>query len=604
MTGRAMRSLTSQLKRLEQTIATTAQKGTAPEHFAAWREVLRLYEDVSRGRTDPEPAKDEVEYTTLWKLAGQAMVNLGGQADPSLTTLAQYDHTRYGPMLGVSNEGSATAAVRRGALASPKCAVLREHVPLTVGVAHDAERLGAVGEVAVGPDEYTDIRLACMGRLLTTTNVGTRANIRHYLLPPVVRIKPDGTPQAVAAAVEELKRHFKPFWKTPSGRPRALTVLVQFDEGTPPGRRGGLFGELQSAVARGEFCAPGLQRLGLLSVLREGAARLEQAKAAIDLARQCRLTEVTLDGPVLGAAHEAISLPGLLDHFEPGELAELLRYAKDHTVQVIPKLWVDPATTARHIWTGLAVARNMGFELGKYGLVPLTYEEQKLVIVRVQHWFKHWCPAPAFYLDYPLVTAREVYHGPRLARGIECWLKMLKDHKVRVVLIDTAKKSEGRYVLKNGPRDDRGFLSLDEIRKLDATAVKLGIKVLWAGGITVPQVFEFGKLGVFGIYVTSAAAELVPVGRKSRRDPYLVGVRKPKPEAVAQVKLLLEAGFLVNRLQGGGSKNQADELEAAARRLIEVHSGPDEREKKQREAALHRLAVEAWKVHFSRPARD
>src|SRR5262245_66393271 len=105
-------------------------------------------------------------------------------------------------MLGVSDEGSATAAIRHGALASPKCAALKQCTPLTVGVAHDAERLGAVGEVVVGPDEFAAIRLACRGRLLTTTNVGTRANVRNFLAPPEVRIRPGPTAQAVEAAAD------------------------------------------------------------------------------------------------------------------------------------------------------------------------------------------------------------------------------------------------------------------------------------------------------------------------------------------------------------------------------------------------------------------
>ena len=60
----------------------------------------------------------------------------------------------------------------------------------------------------------------------------------------------------------------------------------------------------------------------------------------------------------------------------------------------------------------------MGLELGKYGLVPLTFEDQKEVIARIQYWFPYWCAAPVFYVDYPLVTAKDVFHGPRLGAGI------------------------------------------------------------------------------------------------------------------------------------------------------------------------------------------
>ena len=74
-------------------------------------------------------------------------------------------------------------------------------------------------------------------------------------------------------------------------------------------------------------------------------------------------------------------------------------------------------------------------------------------------------------------------------------------------------------------------MSLDEIRQLDARAAKLGVKALWAGGISLPQTFEFGKLGVFGIYVTSAAAALVPLDRHYAAPIRRSGaaVREPTP---------------------------------------------------------------------------
>jgi hypothetical protein len=597
-----MSPMTDELRRLEQTIAETAHKRESPKHFAAWRQVLRYYHEVSRGRKDPEPAEGETEYKRLWELAQQAIVNLGGQCEPSLATMVDYDLHRYGPLLGVSNEGSATAAIRHGALSSPKCSVIPERTPLTVGVAHDAERLGAVGEVAVGPDEYSAIRLACAGRLLTTTNVGTRANVRSYLPPPVLKVRRGGK-DAMAAASRELERCFEPYWKAPGGKPRPLTVLVRFEGGTPPRRAVQLFAELQDAVARGTFCEPKAHHLGLLVALRRGPQRLSQAKAAVDLAAECQLKSVALDGPVLPAAWDA-TLPGLLNLLAPAELDDLLRHAVAQGVQVAPRQRLDPATTARHAWQGLSVARSMGFELGKYGLVPLTLEEQKEVIARIQYWFKHWCAAPACFVDYPIVTAREVYHGARLAEGIRRWLEMVAKLHVCVVLIDTVKKSEGRRLLKDSPDDDRGFLTLDEVRELDARGARLGVKVLWAGGISQPQAFEYGKLGVFGVYVTSAAATLKPLDRHYRRDPSLAGVREPQPEAVARVKLLLEAGFLANRLQARGMALQASEIETAARRLIANIAGKDEEQTRNGQAELYSLVARAWKAHLNGPTHN
>jgi hypothetical protein len=372
---------------------------------------------------------------------------------------------------------------------------------------------------------------------------------------------------------------------------------VQFADLAPLERRVAILNRLQSALATGDFCDPRKHRLGLLVVLGRGTAPLEQAKAGVDLAQQCQLSEVFLDGPVLRSAREAISLPGLLNYFTPEALADLLQHAAAQDVRPLPKERTDPATTARHVWAGLTVARNMGFELGKYGLVPLTLEEQKEVIARIQYWFQNWCAAPVCYVDYPIVTANNVFYGDHLTSGIQRWLEMVAKLHVKVVLIDTAKKAEGRHLLKESAKDTHGFLSLDEIRKLDTLATKLGVKSLWAGGITLPQVLEFGKLNVFGIYVTSAAATLKPLGRRYRLDPFLTGAREPTAGAVQQVNLLLQAGFLVSRLQSLGLSNQAVELEATARRFL-AHLAKKDGSANKDEVELHTQAVAAWKIHF------
>src|SRR5262249_14184613 len=152
-----------------------------------------------------------------------------------------------------------------------------------------------------------------------------------------------------------------------------------------------------------------------------------------------------------------------------------------------------------------------------------------------------------FYLDYPLVTEKEVYHGPRMDAGIRRWLEMVAKLGVRIVLIDTAKKSEGRRLLKDSDQDVRGFLTIDEIDDLTSFAEGLKVKVLWAGGLTMPQAYALGKLGVFGMYVTTAAATLQPLDSRARKDPFLVGLREPREDAVARVKFLIETGFLVGR---------------------------------------------------------
>ena len=100
-------------------------------------------------------------------------------------------------------------------------------------------------------------------------------------------------------------------------------------------------------------------------------------RAGIDLAAAAGLRDVAVVG-----LHD--------DRFGPYELDEILEHGGQHGIHVVSRDRVDPQTTARHVWTGLAVARSMGLELGKYGLVPLTFEDQKQVVARIQYWFPHW----------------------------------------------------------------------------------------------------------------------------------------------------------------------------------------------------------------------
>jgi len=566
---------------LEAAIERATAKRDARAAAAAWRAVLDEFDAVSRTRPDPEPANGETEYHRLWELAARAMANLGGEGEPPLLTVADYDSDRYGPLLGVSDEGSATAAIRRGALSAPKAAALAERTPHTLGIAHDAERLGAVGEVAVGPDEFSTIRLACRGRVLTTTNTGSRVNVRRFLDPRVVDVR-DATLEAIDAAGLRLKTVFAPYLRTPAGRARPLTALVRLDGDLPNGQARRVLTQLRRLVASGAICNPKRHRIGLLIDPGRGADRIERVAAAIDLGGAVGLEEVAVEG--------------LCDRFDPNALAELLRRAAGKKVHLRRRELIDPQTTARHVWTGLSVARNMGLELGKYGLAPLTFEEQSDVVARIQYWFPFWAAAPVYYVDNPLVTRLDVFHGPRLAAGIRLWLDMVAKHRVRVVLIDTVNKSEGRRLFKDADDDAKGFLTRGEILKLTAYARDRAVKVLWAGGITLPQAYLFGKLGVFGVYITSDAATLQPLGRKARRDPFLVGLREPDQHKVARVKLALEAGFLVGR----GASDLAPAVEALLAAVAAGQTGKAD----TLQTELHPRMVRAWRAHLANTGRS
>lgn len=195
----------------------------------ASRTVLRTYQDIVRGRQPMINRLSNAQRQKLIDLAKEAFVYLGGQGEPSSVSLKEYDHRAFGPYLGVSDEGSAAQMIRDAAMQTPKTRLLKKVDPISVGVSLDAERLGAVGEVAVGPKEYAEIYLQSVGRILTSTNVGTRLNIRYYLNYPVVIVSEGSFQKSIDKAKNDLKEKFRPFLKTPDGIPRPITVYVKFE---------------------------------------------------------------------------------------------------------------------------------------------------------------------------------------------------------------------------------------------------------------------------------------------------------------------------------------------------------------------------------------
>ncbi len=567
--------------------------------YDALRDVYRLYQDVvlrcHNQRKDPEGKS----FKRLRILAERALDELGGQGEPAPVSLKQYDHLAYGPFLGVSDDGSAAASICEAALCSPKMRVIGNAAPIVVGVSHDAERLAAVGEVAVGPSEYHKIRLECTGRILTSTNVGTRLNLRYYKKRPVIDI-PGGPLETVIEKVKQQSEVLlEPFWHTPDTVPRPVTAFAYFETRIQFEHRLVILKELAGIFSKGNFCNPEYHKLGLLVRVCGGKRGLRTAKQGIDLAKKANLAEVAIDGIVRQEAADKISTIGLLNYFNPQQTVELLRYSAKKKVPVSPRNLVDTETVARNVWAGLNVARNMGLELGKYGLFPLTIDESDKVMELIQGWFSSWTAAPACYIDFPAVDSTNIYTEANIGKGIRKWLQVVSKNKIPVVLIDTADKDKGRRLLKNSSSDRVGILQLGQIAEIDAFAKQIGIKVLWAGGITIPQAFEMGKLGVFGVYVTSAAAVAKPVSGRYRRDPMLASEKEPTFQGVYRTKLLLESGFLAGRMKEYGFNDRARELEQAAEKLIRTLKR-DYRKKtiESEQAELASLAEKAWQYHL------
>ena len=544
----------------------------------------------------------------LRKQARTAFLHLGGDPARATASLKDYDHERYGPFLGVSDEGSAAGAIRDAGHESPKVRALPRTVkpsPLVVGLALDAERLGGVGEVAVGPEEYADIWLECVDRVLVTTNIGTRVNIRTYRREPRITLR-QGDAAEIADAKTQIAAAFKPFVDTPDRKPRPCTVLIDFHNTSPidAGRKRAVLKELSAFVASGAAAGgkatPG-HKLGLVVWPRLGPTGRDQTRDAIDLAADAGLDLVVVDGVKRKAADAAISLAGLLDYFAPGIVGPLLRHAADRRVTIRAANLPDTDTIARSIWVGLTTARNMGANLGKYGCFPLTLGEIDHVVAQIQSWMPAWSAAPVFFVDQGLMRNGAVDVERDLPRGLEAWLDTVAAHGVRVVLIDTVDKANGRRLLKKSQEDKSGYLTPQQIQRVEMHARTKGIKALWAGGFRLRDAYDLGRLGVFGIYVTTAAATTIPVAGSYERDPALAGVKEPSKEAVLRTKTLLEAGFLSSKLENGAGRAIA---KAAAQLLATIdEQQPDVERARKETAALARVCVEGWRRHWKEGAR-
>ena len=132
-------------------------------------------------------------------------------------------------MLGVSDEGSATAAIRQGALAAPKAVALTNRTPLTLGIAHDAERLGAVllmakhtGDdlVAKATEEAAEIRAG-------SEQMRAEVERERAELAAKARAEADAMVSEAAATVESLGREAEELRQSIADRRQELVAFLQ-----------------------------------------------------------------------------------------------------------------------------------------------------------------------------------------------------------------------------------------------------------------------------------------------------------------------------------------------------------------------------------------
>jgi hypothetical protein len=514
-----------------------------------------------------------------------------------LKALEKYDHARFGPVLGVSDEGSAAGHIVEAAYSSAKARALGRPGPMAVGVIIDGERMGSAGEVPIGPPEYEKVLAGATDNTFATTNVGVRVNTRLHQPLPEFRV-------ADAAAdegkwLDAIFAKFKPFIHTPDGQPRPLTVRLVAASADDHAALRRLVPKLEAGRADGRLGPADDHRLSLLIVFGEPITtkeRIAEVRALMKLAAELKVPEVAIDGELLEGARRRISIQGLLNVLEPKTAGELLAEAGKLGVLLVYHYEVDPETAARTVWTGLNSAYRNGLTAAKYGLFPLDFEQQEYVVRHIQRWMAEWTPIPAFYVDTALVTDREVYGADRVVEAARMWMDMVVRNGAKVVLIDAPDRIDPHRLLKTGGAKDNGVLAMDDLAALQRHADGLRLRVLWSGGVSAAEAYQLGKLKVFGFFTTGSTARVVPVGRTLRRDAMLASEKEPTELGVRRIHALAGAGFLHTVLADGAAELQA-EIETRAQALIAA--GLEGEACEQALAALDETLTRAWKRHWS-----
>jgi len=507
------------------------------------------------------------------------------QRPTSKALLAEYDSDRYGPLFAVSDEGSAGPVVLDAALASAKAAAGASS-RFRLGVILDGERMTSAGEVPIGPPEYAALSSAAAGQVLLTTNVGTRINVRLTgQLPEFPALEKSA--EAVIAAFEQ-------FLDTPDRRPRPLTVRLQLDPGADCTRLAALVGKLDEARKRGEIGPANTHQLSVLVSFKEeitADVQLEQIEAIIATAADLGVPEVAIDGAQLSYARRRWGAQGLLNVLSIPVSNRLLKFATTRGVRLRPRYQIDVDSAARTIWTGLEAARVNGFDAGKYGLLPLTLEEQGQVIELITRWTSGWTAIPAFYVDTPLVTATEVFDVPQCELAARRWLKVARGAGATTVLFDAPDRVNPRRLVQGSDSPD-GVLTPDQIGALRDYSELLGVKILWSGGITAAQAFALARRRVFGIFSTSSTAAKMAVTAQFERDPRLAAENEPTEFGVRRMHSIIQGGFLSSRM-GELHAGLARELEMSTTNL--VASGSEAAKSQAALEALNELLVRGWR---------
>ncbi len=516
---------------------------------------------------------------------------------PWTQPLEQYDAERFGPLLAVSDEGENAKVIARAAYASAKARALDAPSAMSLGLMIDGERMVSAGEGPIGPDEYAKIVAAAFERTLCSTNVGVRTNARLERPLPEFAIADAAGDES--AWLTQVFSAFAPFLNTPNGVARPLTVRLIVQPSDAPATVQRLVAKIQSGRAQRKLGPAPIDRLALLSIASgaiTSAAAVDEIERVFAIAAQAGVAEVAVDGDLTPAARESGSVASLLNIMDVDTLRVLFSAARRERVRLVYRYEVDTDSAARTTWTGLHTARSYGLTAGKYGLVPLTLEEQERVVALISRWTEGWTTVPAFYVDRPLVTADDVFDESRVVEAARLWMKSVRASGARLALFDCPDPIAARRLVRDAQHPN-GVLTLEQIAALKERANALGLKVLWSGGLTPRLAYALGAQRVFGIFCTGAASRKIAVNGSFVDDPDLASEIAPTELGVRRVHAALQAGFLSavlvvpNAALAQRIATRAKDLFAA----IDSNGGVE-----QRLAALDDALLRGWTTHWAR----
>lgn len=565
------------------------------------------------------PQSSDPEVERLHALASIGVQELGAAADPPTWSLRSYDAARYGPLFGVSDDGDAAPKIVRAFLDSPKANVLRDLNalnPQTVGACLDAERMSAAGELLVGPPEFSKILRSTEGRVPMTTNVGTIVLPRFFRPCPTITVQKGADP--VDSAVDALRAEFSEYVER-DGRPaRPITVYVNFRSWKfRKSEKVEVLRRLRKAVEGGTFCDPTVHRLGLLQRVKTRAVRA--AGFALDVAAQANLKHVMIEGDMRLEAQDQVVLPGLLSYFEADTVNSIMKKAQGLRVVVRAKNEIDVGTAARTIWSGLTAARGLGAQLGKFGLFPLSFEQQIEALRMIAAWFPTWTPSPAFYVDRPMMTKDQVFSERQLVDLAIRWVEEAAAGGARVALFDAPDRSpapagtsqrayredRGRRLMKRRSDDGVGVWEQADVSRIleAASSCKPPVGTMWAGGLDGPHVYWLAQRGAFAIFTTSTTARRVAIV-DPQADPSASSDVEPTYYGVLAVRMIIEAGFLRGVADRAQDADTIASLDGSVDPVLKAlaagtFSKPDPNEGVPVLDALGHVLEPLWRTHFS-----